>query len=178
MELLDIIFLVVVGIGLLYYFLHIFDKKQQSNYRDIAKGHDLRFDIEPIYEGRSRSLFVHGPSRTALAISTGGNTIEIPFSDITKIEIMQEKKKSTVTKTKRKGTITRAVVGGALTGGVGAVVGAISAPTESKTHTTTQIVSTDVMLRFEHPRFQSFKMPIPNLSKAKILRRNLTTAIK
>lgn len=57
----------------------------------------------------------------------------IPYTDIESCTIVANNVTVAHTTTKSKGTISRALVGGALAGGVGAVVGAISAGSKSNT---------------------------------------------
>lgn len=58
----------------------------------------------------------------------------VHYEEITSYEFIADRTKEADTTTKTKGTISRALVGGAIAGGVGAIVGASSAG--SKSHTT------------------------------------------
>ena len=57
----------------------------------------------------------------------------IPYRDISSYAIIENTVKEAHTKTKKTGAITRAIVGGAIAGGVGVVTGAITAGSKSST---------------------------------------------
>lgn len=57
----------------------------------------------------------------------------IPYSELASYSIVENKVTNSYTKTKPKGVIPRAMVGGAIAGGVGAVVGSMTASSESNT---------------------------------------------
>lgn len=57
----------------------------------------------------------------------------IHYADIVSYAFIENQTTKAVTTTRKKGTVSRAIVGGALFGGVGAVVGAVSAGSESNT---------------------------------------------
>ena len=69
----------------------------------------------------------------------------VHYEDITSYEFVADHTTESETTTKKKGTITRALVGGAIAGGVGAIVGASSAG--SKSHTTSYEVEDGFHLR-------------------------------
>ena len=85
----------------------------------------------PNYAGRhaicgdALILVLDEERRTTLVANADGVAKEIPFSKFESIEILEDG--HTVAETRKKGVLTRAAVGGALTGGVGAVIGAVSA---------------------------------------------------
>lgn len=83
--------------------------------------------------------FQFNDKRNLLGIrSSEGINIIVPYNSIERVEIITDYIQSshTYTKTKKKGGITRAVVGGALFGGVGAIVGAATAGSKSTAKTT------------------------------------------
>jgi hypothetical protein len=57
----------------------------------------------------------------------------IPYDEISSYSIVENVVQKTQTQTTSKGVITRAIIGGAIAGGVGAVVGAASAGSKSQT---------------------------------------------
>ena len=57
----------------------------------------------------------------------------IPYDEITSYSIVENVVQKAQTQTKSKGVISRAIIGGAIAGGVGAVVGAASAGSQSQT---------------------------------------------
>lgn len=57
----------------------------------------------------------------------------IPYDEITSYSIVENVVQKAQTQTKSKGVISRAIIGGAIAGGVGAVVGAASAGSKSQT---------------------------------------------
>ncbi len=57
----------------------------------------------------------------------------IPYDEITSYSIVENRVQHSHTKTKTKGAVPRAIIGGAIAGGIGAVVGATTASSKSET---------------------------------------------
>lgn len=90
---------------------------------------DARFEGAPVFHGENGSLYVQRDS-DRVAVICGDKA---PFlgtrADILDVQIVEDG--TTVSVTKRKGVIGRAIVGGVALGGVGAIVGGLSAGSET-----------------------------------------------
>jgi heme A synthase len=103
----------------------------------------------PVIGGATMNLYLHKRNATALVATAQGVAKEIPFSQFDSLEIQEDG--HSVGITKRKGAIGRAAIGGLAFGGAGAVVGAITAGSETRQN---EIVSNiSVVIRTADPSF-------------------------
>lgn len=83
----------------------------------------------------------------------------IPYKELTSFKFFETSKTVSHTTTKTKGTVPRAIVGGVLAGGVGAVVGALSAG--SKSETNSYSVFTGFLLQVFLKNGNGYQLPVP-----------------
>ncbi len=101
---------------------------------------------KPVVMGDSLVLLIDDAKQATLVANAAGQAKEIPFSDFEAIEILEDG--FSVAQTRKTGTIGRAAVGGLVAGGVGAVIGAVSAGSETTqrevvTNITVQVTTKD-----------------------------------
>ncbi len=126
--------LAMIAIAVLYI---IFEFSRQNriqasaeNLVDRALNKFPTYRNKPAVLGEELVLLMDESKQTALVATAEGNAKEIPFADFTGIEVLEDG--HTVSETRRKGTLGRAAAGGLLAGGVGAVLGAVSAGSETR----------------------------------------------
>lgn len=103
----------------------------------------------PFIGGATMNLYLNERSSTALVATAEGVAKEIPFSQFSSLEIQEDG--HSVGVTKRKGAIGRAAIGGLAFGGAGAVVGAVTAGSETRQ---SEIVSNiSVVVKTADPSF-------------------------
>lgn len=86
---------------------------------------------KPCIAGNTLILIMDESRDVALVASADGLAKEIPFGDFVGVRILEDG--HSVAETKRKGVLPRAVVGGMVSGGAGAVIGALSAGSQTVT---------------------------------------------
>ena len=103
----------------------------------------------PFIGGDTLAMIINEKKRMALVTNQDGVAKEIPFSSFRSIEIQTNG--VTTTQTTRKGGITRALAGGVLLGGAGAIVGALTA--QQLQTTSERVSSIAVSLTTDDPHF-------------------------
>ncbi|GAA6198708.1 hypothetical protein NBRC116598_41530 [Pseudophaeobacter arcticus] len=96
----------------------------------------------PSLRGDSLVLMMHPQDRTAMIATGDGRTKELPFSAFLSAEIKEDG--HAVTDTQRSGTLGRAAIGGVISGGTGAIIGALTAKQISTTREIVTHISIDV----------------------------------
>ena len=108
---------------------------------------------ESVIEAREGKL---KPLEVKIALNLGEAAFtEYPCKRTATVDRIEEK---TVSSTKKKGVLGRAVVGGALVGGVGAIVGAVSAGSKTNAKTTQETVSSEETLDQGHLYFTNSRL--------------------
>ncbi len=110
----------------------------------------------PAVRGAQLVLIMNTDKRKALVVSGQGFAKEIPFEKFTEAEIITDG--HTIAETKRKGAVGRALVGGILTGGAGAVVGALTAKSISTSNR--RITAIDVTLLSNDEQFPKLQWSV------------------
>jgi hypothetical protein len=110
--------------------------------------------LRPTWEHDTYSYIWFSDKSGTVKINFSNGTQYISYAQIARIELKEryEQREYTTTTTKKKGGVTRAVVGGALFGGVGAIVGAATAGSKSYGNTTTRNVFMDYQLELYNKR--------------------------
>lgn len=136
MSLSTVFFLVLGIIAMVFIFVFRAQAKQQRQVQQNAEHLiDRALAAFPDYRGKpavmgdSLVLLIDDAKQATLVASAAGQAKEIPFSDFEAIEILEDG--FSVAQTRKMGTIGRAAVGGLVAGGVGAVIGAVSAGSET-----------------------------------------------
>lgn len=96
----------------------------------------------PSLRGESLVLMMHPQDRTAMIATGDGRTKELPFSAFLSAGIKEDG--HAVTDTRRSGTLARAAIGGVISGGTGAIIGALTAKQVSTTREIVTHISIDV----------------------------------
>ena len=96
----------------------------------------------PAIRGDGLVLMMHPRDRTALIVTGNGRTKELPFSAFLNAEIKEDG--HAVTETRRSGTLGRAAIGGVISGGTGAIIGALTAKQIATTREIVTHISIDV----------------------------------
>lgn len=129
---LAIIFVVVVGIG-----VFVSQSEREARIQQSAQSLVERaiskfpsFKGKPAILGDALVLIIDSEREVTLVATGDGRAKEIPFSSFLGIEILEDG--HSIAETRRKGTLGRTAVGGLLGGGVGAVIGAVSAGSVTK----------------------------------------------
>ena len=108
---------------------------------------------ESVIEARAGRL---KPLEVKIALNAGESAFtEYPCKRTATVDRIEEK---TVSSTKKKGVLGRAVVGGALVGGVGAIVGAVSAGSKTNAKTTQETVRSEETLDQGHLYFTNSRL--------------------
>ncbi len=96
----------------------------------------------PSLRGDGLVLMMHPQDRTAMIATGDGRTKELPFSAFLSAEIKEDG--HAVTDTRRSGTLGRAAIGGIISGGTGAIIGALTAKQIATTREIVTHISIDV----------------------------------
>ena len=111
-----------------------------------VKSKSRKYQGMPSLRGDGLVLMMHPQDRTAMIATGDGRTKELPFSAFISAEIKEDG--HAVTDTRRSGTLGRAAIGGVISGGTGAIIGALTAKQiattrEIVTHISIEVTTSD-----------------------------------
>lgn len=111
-----------------------------------VKSKSRKYHGMPSLRGDGLVLMMHPQDRTAMIATGDGRTKELPFSAFLSAEIKEDG--HAVTDTRRSGTLGRAAIGGMISGGTGAIIGALTAKQiattrEIVTHISIEVATSD-----------------------------------
>lgn len=99
--------------------------KRAQELEELAERKSRKYRGMPSVRGDGLVLMMHPRDRTAMIVLADGRTKELPFSAFQDAQINEDG--NTVFDTKRQGVLGRAAIGGVISGGAGAVIGALTA---------------------------------------------------